>query len=295
MIELDALVRTFGEVRALDHLSFSVAPGCMFGFLGPNGAGKTTAMRAIFGLTALDGGEVRWNGVRLDRRSRRRFGYLPEERGLYPTMNVRDHLIYLALIRGLDRSRAAGVTDAWLDRLGLGDRGGAKVQDLSLGNQQRVQLAASLLHDPEVVVLDEPFSGLDPVAVDVLSGVLREVAARGATVIFSSHQLDLVEGLCDEVAIIDAGRLVASGTVDDLTRGSAPQLEVVVASTGGAWAGRLDGVEIVESRGDAVRLRLNPELDPQTVLDAARAAGAVQRFGFERSRLSEVFREAVRR
>lgn len=295
MLELDTLVRVFGDVRALDGLSFDVPPGLMFGFLGPNGAGKTTAMRAIFGLTALDGGEVRWQGRPLDRSTRRRFGYLPEERGLYPTMRVRDQLAYLGRLHGLDRARASAAVDDWLQRLGLVDRAATPVQDLSLGNQQRVQLAAALLHQPEVVVLDEPFSGLDPVAVDVLSDVLRGVASQGATVVFSSHQLDLVEDLCDRVAIIDAGRLVATGTVDELTSGPAPRLEVEVAGTGGRWAQGLDGVEVAETNRDVVRLRVAGGVDPQSILDAARAAGPVRRFGFERLRLSEVFREAVRR
>jgi len=295
MLALDGLVRIFGPIRALDDLSFDVPPGVMFGFLGPNGAGKTTAMRAIFGLTALDAGEVRWQGRRLDRVARRGFGYLPEERGLYPAMHVRDHLLYLGRVHGLGRVAARVAADAWLERLGLVDRADAKVQDLSLGNQQRVQLAASLLHEPEVVVLDEPFSGLDPVAVDVLSTVLRDVARGGATVIFSSHQLDLVEGLCERVAIIDAGRLVAVGTVDELTRGPAPSLVVEVTGSGGDWAVGLAGVEVSEQRGDLVRLRLAPEVDAQGVLDSARRAGAVERFGFERLRLSEVFRDAVSR
>lgn len=294
MLELDGLVRVFGEVRALDGLTFSVPPGRMFGFLGPNGSGKTTAMRAIFGLTSLQGGEVRWNGTPVSREITRRFGYLPEERGLYPAMAVRDQLLYLGRIRGLSAKAAAVATDSWLERLGLADRASSKVEQLSLGNQQRVQLAGSLLHEPQVVVLDEPFSGLDPVAVDVLSAELVRVAEAGATVLFSSHQLDLVEGLCDEVAIIDHGRLVASGSVDDLTRGPAPHLVVKVdGGFGTGWAERLEGVRVSEESGDTVRLDLAGGADPQRVLAAAQAAGPVTYFGFERLRLSEVFRQSL--
>jgi ABC-2 type transport system ATP-binding protein len=295
VLELDGLVRTFGDVRALDGLTFSVPPGRMFGFLGPNGAGKTTAMRAVFGLTALDAGEVRWNGAPTTREVTSRFGYLPEERGLYPSMRVRDQLVYLGRVRGLSSHDAATRSDAWLARLGLADRAGAKVQELSLGNQQRVQLAGALLHEPEVVVLDEPFSGLDPVAVDVLSEELSRVADAGTTVLFSSHQLDLVEGLCDEVAIIDRGRLVASGSVDELTQGPAPHLVVRVPGAGTAWAASVPGVRISEASGDVARLDLGNRGDAQAVLDAARAAGPVEQFGFERLRLSEVFRHAVGR
>jgi ABC-2 type transport system ATP-binding protein len=252
-------------------------------------------MRAVFGLTSLQAGEVRWNGEPVTRSTTRRFGYLPEERGLYPTMVVRDQLVYLGRIRGLGSRAAVRATDEWLERLGLTDRAGAKVQELSLGNQQRVQLAGSLLHQPEVVVLDEPFSGLDPVAVDLLSAELSQVADAGATVLFSSHQLDLVEGLCDEVAIIDRGRRVAGGTVAELTRGPAPHLVVKVTGAGAGWVDGVADVAVSETSGDTVRLRLSAEADAQAVLDAARRAGPVEQFGYERLRLSEVFRRAVGR
>ncbi len=194
---------------AIDGVSFSVAPGQMFGFVGPNGAGKTTTMRIVMGVLAPDSGEVRFNGAPP---VRSRFGYMPEERGLYPKMRVRRQLAYFAALHGKPE-RAA---DTWIERLGLTERAEDRVEELSLGNQQRVQLAAALVHEPELLVLDEPFSGLDPTGVDVLSGVLSDYAATGVPVIFSSHQLELVERLCQAVAIISGGRLVASGTVDEL-------------------------------------------------------------------------------
>jgi len=203
------LTRRYGDRVALDDVSFSVAPGQMFGFVGPNGAGKTTTMRIIMGVLAPDSGEVRFNGAAPDRH---RFGYMPEERGLYPKMRVRRQLAYFASLHGRDPANA----DKWIERLGLSERAGDRVEELSLGNQQRVQLAAALVHEPELLVLDEPFSGLDPVGVDVLSGVLADYAATGVPVVFSSHQLELVERLCEAVAIISDGRLVASGTVDEL-------------------------------------------------------------------------------
>jgi ABC-2 type transport system ATP-binding protein len=195
-------------------VSFSVAPGQMFGFVGPNGAGKTTTMRIILGVLAADGGEVRWRGEPVRTETRTRFGYMPEERGLYPKMRVRAQLTYFAALHGVDAPEEAA--DRWIERLGIGERAGDRVEELSLGNQQRVQLAAALVHEPELLVLDEPFSGLDPVGVDVLSGVLAEYAATGVPVVFSSHQLELVERLCEAVAIIKDGRLVASGTVEEL-------------------------------------------------------------------------------
>jgi ABC-2 type transport system ATP-binding protein len=186
----------------------------MFGFVGPNGAGKTTTMRIIMGVLAPDAGEVRWNDEPLHTSMRARFGYMPEERGLYPKMRVKKQLSYLAALHGVADADAAA--DRWIDRLGLTERAGDRVEELSLGNQQRVQLAAALVHEPELLVLDEPFSGLDPVGVDVLSGVLLDYARTGVPVVFSSHQLELVERLCEAVAIIKDGRLVASGTVEEL-------------------------------------------------------------------------------
>jgi len=294
MLELDGLVRHYGDVVALDDLSFTVPPGQVFGFLGPNGAGKTTAMRAVFGLVALQGGHVRWKGERVGAAQRRHFGYMPEERGLYPGMVVADQIEYLARLHGVAPVRARGAALEWLERLGVGDRATSKVEALSLGNQQRVQLAAALVHEPELVVLDEPLSGLDPVGVDAVSGVLEEQAAAGRGVLFSSHQLDLVEDLCQSVAIIDRGRLVASGTVEELTTGGRRRLVVKVGGDwAGAWARQVPGVTVSRVDGGAVRLVLDESTDPQAVLAAAMAAGSVEQFGFERRRLSEVFREAV--
>ena len=217
MLEVRSVAKRFGPVVALDRVSFQVRPGELVGFLGPNGAGKTTAMRAIMQLVALDEGVVTWNGAPVDDAARLRFGYMPAERGMYPRMAVRDHLTYYARLSGLDVAAAARAADGWLERLGLAERAGDTVQSLSSGNQQRVQLALALLGEPDLLVLDEPFSGLDPVGVDVLSEVLlTEVRERGVPVVFSSHQLDLVERLCDAVAIIRGGRLVASGGIDEL-------------------------------------------------------------------------------
>ena len=292
MLELDGLTRRYGDVVALDGLTFSVPAGQMFGFLGPNGAGKTTAMRITLGLSEPDAGAVRWRGGPIGHAERLRFGYLPEERGLYPKMPVGEQLVYLGRLHGLSRADATGATEGWLERLGVADRRHDRVEALSLGNQQRVQLAAALVHQPELVVLDEPFSGLDPVAVDTLAGVLAEQAAAGVSVLFSSHQLDLVEHLCQSVAIIHQGRLVVAGTVDDLTTRGRQRL-VVAVDGDGTWARALAGVHVDEAVGGRLRLVLDDHVDPQWVLAAALRAGPVTRFGVERRRLSEVFREAV--
>ena len=296
LLELDSLSRRFGNVTALDNLSFTVPAGQVVGFLGPNGAGKTTTMRAVFGLTDLDAGAVRWDGAPVGPAERRRFGYMPEERGLYPNMLVAEQVRYIGRLHGMDAAAAAAAAAQWLERLAVADRAGSKVEALSHGNQQRVQLAAALVHDPEALVLDEPLAGLDPAGIDAIGEVLLERAHSGRCVLFSSHQLDLVEDLCESVAIIDHGRLVASGTVDELAASGARRLAVrVEGDHQGLWARGIPGVTVSEAEGGEVRLVLDEAANSDVVLDAARSAGRVTKFVFERRRLSEVFREAVRR
>lgn len=220
MLSLRHLVRRFGDVLAVDDVSFDVPAGRIVGFVGRNGAGKTTTMRLVLGVLEPERGEIRFRGEPVDHRTRLRFGYMPEERGLYPKMRVRDQLVFLARMSGLDRDEAVASTDAWLDRLEVDGELGGPVEELSLGNQQRVQLAAALVHRPDLLVLDEPFSGLDPVGVEVLQEVLRREAAAGAGIVFSSHQLDLVERLCDEVVIIDHGQVKDHGPLGDEALGA---------------------------------------------------------------------------
>lgn len=288
------LTRRFGPVVALDGLTFSVPAGHVMGFLGPNGAGKTTTMRAIFGLTDLDSGSVLWQGHPIGMADRRTFGYMPEERGLYPNMAVGEQVEYLGRLHGLSPDAAAAATSRWLDRLDVGERATSKVGALSHGNQQRVQLAAALVHDPELLVLDEPLAGLDPTGVDAIGAVLVERASSGCCVLFSSHQLDLVEDLCETVVIIDRGRLVAAGAVEDLATMGSRRLAVrVEGDRDGVWAANLPGTVLSEVRGGEVRLELDDDADSDAVLEAARSAGRVTEFVFERRRLSEVFREAL--
>ncbi|MFJ6669922.1 ABC transporter ATP-binding protein [Actinosynnema sp. NPDC091369] len=293
VLEVDRISKRYGEVVALDGMTFDVRAGELFGFVGSNGAGKTTAMRIALGVLAADSGEVRWNGAPITFETRRRIGYMPEERGLYPKMKVLDQLVYLAELHGLSTNAAHRSAETWIARLGLRDRRGDEVQMLSLGNQQRVQLAAALVHEPDVLVLDEPFSGLDPVAVDVMSAVLREKAAAGVPVVFSSHQLDLVERLCDRVGIVRSGTLVASGSVDELRAGGESKLVVDAPLAQPGWADDLPGVRSAHTSSGRTVLAVAPDVDDQAVLRAALSTGPVHEFSRQRPSLTELFRSVV--
>ncbi len=295
MLELIDLHRRFDDVVALDGVSFSVPDGEIVGFVGPNGSGKTTTMRITLGVLEPDRGTVRWHGADLDADERRRFGYMPEERGLYPKMRVHEQLVYLARLHGLEPADAARRATEVLEMLGVADRSKDRVETLSLGNQQRVQLAAALVHEPRCLVLDEPFSGLDPVGVDVLAGVLlAQARERGVPVMFSSHQLELVERFCDRIVLIDRGRIVASGTIDELRASRARRLlRVEVRGAADGWYEVVPGLHVVDSVRGGVVLELADDVDEQRVLDVARSAGDVVHFSEVRLTLAELFREVV--
>ena len=288
--------KRFGAVQALADCSFSVERGRMLGFLGPNGAGKTTAMRTVFGLVEPDAGTVLWNGQSIGMAERLRFGYMPEERGLYPRMPVGEQVAYFGRLHGLSSAAARAATRAWLERLDLGDRAGAKLEELSHGNQQRAQLAAALVHAPDLLVLDEPFAGLDPVAVQTLAEVLRDEAKRGTAVLFSSHQLDLVEDICEDVAIIDHGRVVATGGLDELRRGSHHRLIALqLEGAPSEWLPPTAGVDLLERRNGNLVLSANRDVDPERVLAAAERAASVVSFSYGPPSLAELFLELVER
>jgi ABC-2 type transport system ATP-binding protein len=295
-LELIGVTKRFGEIVAVDGASLQVRPGRLLGFLGPNGAGKTTAMRAVFGLVEVDDGELLWDGRPIGLTERLRFGYMPEERGLYPRMPVGEQLAYFGSLHGLGAGTARAAACDWLERLGLADRAGAKVEDLSHGNQQRAQLAAALLHEPELVVLDEPFAGLDPLAVRKLAEVLRGEASRGAAVLFSSHQLELVEDVCEDVAIIDHGRVVATGHIDELRRASQRRrIELRLEGAPPEWLPAVAGVELVERRNGRLRLLAPDDIDPKQVLAAAERTARVVEFSYGPPSLAELFLELVGR
>lgn len=312
-LTLEAVTRRFGDRVALDGVNLTARPGRLTGLIGANGAGKTTTMRIVMGVLAADDGEVRFGEEPVDLRLRRRFGYMPEQRGLYPKMPVVDQLVFLGRMHGLDAVTATARAVALLDSLGLADRRTDVLGTLSRGAQQRVQVAAALLHDPVLLVLDEPFSGLDPFAVDLVAESLRERADAGVPVLFSSHRLEVVERLCDDVVILSAGRVAAAGKASELRRTRAgrrlrlvvtsPRADPTAASTTGTrshWAeldvelARTPGVVEVVVDGDVITVHLDPEADGQVVLAVAQRHGDVEEFGAVVPTLAEIFREVVR-
>jgi ABC-2 type transport system ATP-binding protein len=294
MLHLEGVTKHYGDRRVLDNVGFTVAEGRLTGFVGGNGAGKTTTMRIALGVLAADAGTIEIAGAPVTAADRRRFGYMPEERGLYPKMKVGEHIAYLARLHGYGKADATTNAEALLDRLGLGERLGDTVETLSLGNQQRAQIAAALVHDPEVLILDEPFSGLDPMAVEVVAGVLQERAAAGAAVLFSSHQLDVVERLCDDLVIIAGGTIRAAGSRADLRAAhTSPRYELVTSGDLG-WLRDEPGVEVVEfAGGQAVFDAASPDV-AHAVLRRAVAAGDVDRFAPQHPSLAQIFREVIR-
>jgi ABC-2 type transport system ATP-binding protein len=307
VLAVTGLTRSFGSRRAIDDVSFTVPSGQVTGFIGGNGAGKTTTMRIILGVLVPDRGEVVFQGRPVAREQSRDFGYMPEERGLYPKMKLAEQIAYLATLHGLSRAAAAARARQLLTGLGLGARLDDTVEKLSLGNQQRAQVAAALAGDPSVLVLDEPFSGLDPMAIDTVAAILRDYVSRGAPLLFSSHQLDLVERICDRVVIIAAGKIRATGSRDELLRLHASNRWEIdgVAPDWLAAQPQADQVETVEEPGQAGqggrRLRFSvaaadpaaAEQSAQAVLRAALDVGAVRLFAPWRPSLVEVFREVI--
>lgn len=288
-LHIDRLSKSFGEVQALREMSFSVHPGEIYGFVGSNGAGKSTTMRIALGVLQADSGEVRLGDTPMNDNLRRRIGYMPEERGLYAKERIADQLKFLGQLHGMDASAAQHSATALLERLGLADRANDKLETLSLGNQQRVQLAASLIHSPDLLILDEPFSGLDPVAVNVMSDMLVDRAKAGVPVVFSSHQLDLVQRLCDRVGIVTKGQMKAEGSVDEL-RSRGP-LHYEIHTPARNWYPA--NTRLVEETEHGVVLEASSTDQDQEILHAALAAGPVHSFSRRVPHLTDLFQEVI--
>jgi ABC-2 type transport system ATP-binding protein len=289
---VESITKRFASVLALEEVSFTAEPGRIFGLLGPNGAGKTTAMRIVLDILRPDAGAVTWQGEPNHRQPRRTWGYLPEERGLYPRMRVGDQLRFFGALYGIADRRARSGIDEWLERFRISDYRDRRVEELSKGNQQKVQFIAAIVHDPEVLIMDEPFSGLDPVNARLLKEAFLEMRRLGKTLVFSTHQMGTVEELCEEIAIVDHGRVVVGGPLRDVKRAMGRQV-VRLAADGSdprPWLERLPGVEVTREGADYVELNVPRDRDPQEILRAAVERGAsVTRFEIADPSLEEVF------
>ena len=291
---IDGLYKRFGDVQALAGVSFSVQPGHVFGFLGANGAGKTTTMRIALGLMKADEGAVHWRDLPAHAWPRRTFGYMPEERGLYPRMPVLDQLIHFGSLYGLRRSGLRADALDWLARFRIAEHAHHRLETLSKGNQQKVQYIATILHDPDVLLMDEPFVGLDPVNVAMLKAAFVEMRDRGKTIVFSTHQLDQAEELCDSVAIIDHGRVVTAGTTREVKRSTGHQVvRVATADRNRDWLRLLEHTTVTRDGVDYAEVRVDAGGDPQRILEAAIAHGPVLRYEVADPSLEEVFVERV--
>lgn len=296
-LEIRSVVKRYGSFTAVNGISFTVFPGRIFGFLGTNGAGKTTTMRMILDILRPDSGSITWNGISNIEVPRRDFGYLPEERGLYPRMPVDEHLLFLARLYGADASQAKRALDEWLERLDITENRKKRVEQLSKGNQQKIQFLAAILHDPTILILDEPFSGLDPVNAEQMRSAFLELRDRGKTIIFSTHQLNDAQQLCHDVAIIHRGNLLISGDVPSVRRSTGTQV-VRFAIAGDPvveWLSAMPGVDIITRNEDFIEFVVPDEEAARAVLgEAVRRNAPVVRFEIDYPSLNDVFLSSVR-
>jgi ABC-2 type transport system ATP-binding protein len=292
VLEIDHLTRRFGDVVAVDDATFAIPDGRLTGFVGANGAGKTSTMRMVLGVLAIHAGEVRWQGAPISTQARRSFGYMPEERGLYPKQRVVDQLVYLGRLKGMSAAEARAAAIQHLERFGLAERARERVEKLSLGNQQRVQIIASVMSRPVALILDEPFSGLDPVAVDSMTDLLREHNGRGVPVLFSSHQLDLIDRVCDRLVIMARGRIVAAGTPSEL-RAAGPVRHRLVLDEDAGWVRGWRGLRAVDVDGPTALVELAEDGADRALLAEALRRGRVREYARVVPPLSEIYREVT--
>ena len=296
-LQIDHVTKRYGATVALDGLTFDVPRGEVFGFLGANGAGKTTTMRICLGIVRADAGEIRWAGAPVADLPRRTWGYLPEERGLYPRMGVLDQLVYFASLYGEAPPVARREALGWLDRFQIPEYAVKRAEELSKGNQQKVQFIAAILHKPEVLLMDEPFTGLDPINLVILREAFTELRDQGRTLIFSTHQMEAAEALCESVAIIDRGRLVAGGRLRDLKRASGRRwirIALEGARPAPDWLGEIDGVERVRRDAAGAELELLAGAEPAAILSAVLARrGSISHFEVIDPSLEALFIELV--
>ncbi len=295
-LQVQNIIKSFATVRAVRDLSMEVEEGTIFGFLGANGAGKTTTIRMILDIIRPDQGQISWNGRAIRDIPRRWWGYLPEERGLYPRMLVEDQLLFLAQLYGMPKQLAKRELDEWLERFHIVSHRKKKLDELSKGNQQKVQFLAAILHNPTILLLDEPFSGLDPVNGNVLKEAFLEMHRRGKTIIFSTHQMDQAEELCQKIVIINKGEVVVEGSVQQIKRQSGRKVVRLALENDPEirWLDTMDGIHIAKRRQDYVELQLLPGINPNDIVQAALShGGQIRRFELTEPSLADIFIERV--
>lgn len=295
-LTLEHVNKSFGQLHVIKDLSMEVKEGSIFGFLGPNGAGKTTTMRMILDIIRPDSGSITWNGKDVREIPRHNLGYLPEERGLYPKVKVQDQLVFLARLNGLSKAAALEQLDEWLERFQIPQYRNMKVEELSKGNQQKIQFLATILHDPLILIMDEPFSGLDPVNANLLKEALLEMHRRGKTMIFSTHQLEQVEELCEDVVIIDQGQTIIRGSVREVKRQQGRNVVRLKLDNDpeALWLDTLEGVQVTKRRQDYIEMNIQSDLNPNLIVEEAlRHGGVISRFELTEPSLTDIFIEYV--
>lgn len=290
--------KSFGPLQVIKDLSMEVREGSIFGFLGANGAGKTTTMRMILDIIRPDSGQISWNGADVSQVPRKSWGYLPEERGLYPKMVVEEQLLFLARLYGMSKQAAQKELDEWFERFQINANRKKKVEELSKGNQQKVQFLATIMHDPQILIMDEPFSGLDPVNATVLKEAFLEMHGRGKTIIFSTHQLEQVEELCEDVVIINKGESVVQGRVQDVKRQQGRNIVRLKLENDPEvrWLDTLEGVQVTKRRQDYIEMQIQSDRNPNFIVEAALShGGIINRFELAEPSLTDIFIEYVGR
>src|SRR3984893_992990 len=295
-LTVEHVTKSFGHFQAIKDLSMEVKEGTIFGFLGPNGAGKTTTMRMILDILRPDSGRITWNGKDVRQVPRRNWGYLPEERGLYPKMRVDEQLLFLARLNGLSKQDAEKELTDWLERFQISANRKKKIEELSKGNQQKVQFLATILHDPTILIMDEPFSGLDPVNANVLKEAFVEMHRRGKTILFSTHQLEQAEELCQEIVIINKGQSVVQGSVREVKRQQGRNVARLKLDNDpeAAWLEQLPGVQVTRRREDYIEMHIQANLNPNVIVEAAlQHGGIISHFELTEPSLTDIFIEKV--
>lgn len=295
-LNVEHIHKWFGHLHVIEDLSMEVREGSIFGFLGPNGAGKTTTMRMILDILRPDSGTIAWNGRDVRLIPRRSWGYLPEERGLYAKVAVEEQLLFLARLQGLPRSAASKRLDEWLERFQITDYRKKKVEELSKGNQQKIQFLATILHDPHILIMDEPFSGLDPLNANILKEAFLEMHRQGKTILFSTHQLEQVEELCEDVLIIDKGQTIISGSVREVKRQHGRNVVRLKLDNDpdAPWLDTLEGVRVTKRRQGYIEMQIQAHLNPNLIIEAAlRHDGIISQFELAEPSLTDIFIEHV--